>query len=479
MIRQEQKTGKRILKIVVASPGDVKAERESLEEVVSELNRGIAEDRGLQLELGRWETDAYPGFHPEGPQGLIDPILKIVDCDILIGIFYKRFGTPTGDSKSGTEHEFKTAFEAWKAKGSPQVMVYFNQLASTPKTKVETDQWGLVLEFQENFPKEGLWWPYEGKDDFVKLVRNHLTNFIRAKFPLQRPTPSRGGYEGSATGRGVSGAGAGDSGSPRPGSRCQSPRTGKRIVRAYREAIPRDMPIAWNAVRGQLQLFESLGVRAELARKVIDELDPLFGKCQSGRHSKPVHLVIVVGHRVDEPGRLVPRFPASKEQQAKGVLLGAIRDLYDDEHEMVGLASAASGADILAHEIFVELGIESTICLPMPADGFASLEFKGQDDWRSRFLRLKGDRKLMVLSDRKGLPRWLRGSSLDPWERRNKWVMNVALAWGARRISLIAFWDGMEVGDASSGTAKMVRLAKDTGQVNIVRIDSKQLLASG
>ena len=209
MSRQEQKTGKRTLKIVVASPGDVKAERESLEEVVSELNRGIAEDRGLQLELGRWETDAYPGFHPEGPQGLIDPILKIENCDILIGIFWKRFGTPTGDVKSGTEHEFETAFKAWKAKGSPQVMAYFNQQASTPKTKAEADQWGLVLAFQESFPKEGLWWPYEGKDDFVKLVRNHLTNFIREKFHLQRPPPSRGGYEGSATGQEASGAGAG------------------------------------------------------------------------------------------------------------------------------------------------------------------------------------------------------------------------------------------------------------------------------
>jgi hypothetical protein len=53
------------------------------------------------LEVHRWETDSYPGFHPEGPQGLIDPILKIEDCDILIGIFWRRFGTPTTDAKSG------------------------------------------------------------------------------------------------------------------------------------------------------------------------------------------------------------------------------------------------------------------------------------------------------------------------------------------------------------------------------------------
>jgi hypothetical protein len=63
-----------ILRIVVASPGDVQAERDALTTVVEELNRGIAPDRSLRLELRRWETDAYPGFHPEGPQSLIDPI---------------------------------------------------------------------------------------------------------------------------------------------------------------------------------------------------------------------------------------------------------------------------------------------------------------------------------------------------------------------------------------------------------------------
>ena len=245
---------------------------------------------------------------------------------------------------------------------------------------------------------------------------------------------------------------------------------------------PRICPLRGDAARVQLQLFERLGVRAELARKVIDDLDPLFGKHQSGRHSKPVHLVIVAGHRMDEPDRPVPRFPAAREQQAKELLLGAIRGLYGEKHELVGLASAASGTDILAHEIFGELGIESTICLPMPVDNFARLVFMGQDDWRSRFMLLKDDlklRKLMVLSDRAGLPRWLQGSDLDPWERGNEWVMNIALAWGARHISLIAFWDGREFGDAPGGTAHMVRLAEDAGRVNIVRIDSKQLLTNG
>lgn len=84
-----------LYRIVVASPGDVQAERDALPAVLEELNRSIAATQGLRLELGRWETDAYPGFHPQGPQGLFDPLLRIEDCDMLLGIFWKRFGTPT------------------------------------------------------------------------------------------------------------------------------------------------------------------------------------------------------------------------------------------------------------------------------------------------------------------------------------------------------------------------------------------------
>ena len=176
-----------ILRIVVASPSDVQPERDALSGVVDELNRGIAGERGLRLELVRWETDAYPGFHPEGPQGLIDAILRIEDCDILIGIFWKHFGTPVSDAGSGTAHEFQRAYEAWQQHQRPHIMMYFNQRAYTPKTPAEAEQWAKVLAFRASFPKEGLWWSYRGKAQFEKLVRRHLTQLI-----LRELRPSSG-----------------------------------------------------------------------------------------------------------------------------------------------------------------------------------------------------------------------------------------------------------------------------------------------
>jgi hypothetical protein len=47
---------------------------------------------------------------------------------------------------------------------------------------------------------------------------------------------------------------------------------------------------------------------------------------------------------------------------------------------------------------------------------------------------------------------------------------------GADRITLVVLWDQKPGGDAPGGTAHMVSLAKDAGNVHIISIDSNQLL---
>jgi hypothetical protein len=71
-------------------------------------------------------------------------------------------------------------------------MMYFNQRSYTPKHKSEADQWGLVLNFKENYPRQGLWWPYSGKVNFEKLIRQHLSSFI-LNYKHAAVPPDRGG----------------------------------------------------------------------------------------------------------------------------------------------------------------------------------------------------------------------------------------------------------------------------------------------
>jgi carboxypeptidase C (cathepsin A) len=173
---------KRELKVVIASPNDVTKEREALNEVIQEVNDDTDEDLDLILKAVRWETDTYPGFHVDGPQGLVDSILKIEDCDILIGIFWKRFGTHTPDGRTGTEHEFHRAYEAWQKNKKPHIMMYFSRQKYSPETLEESKQQTAVLEFKRDFPKEGLYWEYRTLKEFRQDVFKHLKNYLRNNF---------------------------------------------------------------------------------------------------------------------------------------------------------------------------------------------------------------------------------------------------------------------------------------------------------
>ncbi|WP_208545981.1 hypothetical protein [Paraburkholderia hospita] len=46
----------------------------------------------------------------------------------------------------------------------------------------------------------------------------------------------------------------------------------------------------------------------------------------------------------------------------------------------------------------------------------------------------------------------------------------------AKRVTLLAMWDGMDTGESSAGTAYMVKLARDSGAFALESIDTKQLI---
>ena len=168
----------KIFRVFVASPGDVKRERDSLLGVVNELNRtfdALIPEAGIRVELLRWETDASPDMGR--PQEIINT--QIQDYDIFIGIFSRRFGTPTGTADSGTAEEFEIAFNKRSANGKPRIMIYFNVASGpTPRSSEEIKQLGKVVEFRERLDKLGLTWDYEGDSLFPGAIRPHLIKAI-------------------------------------------------------------------------------------------------------------------------------------------------------------------------------------------------------------------------------------------------------------------------------------------------------------
>jgi hypothetical protein len=164
-----------IWRVLVSSPNDVKDERDSISRAIHSVNLALeASGKDLRLQVGKWETDVPPGLHERGGQGQIESTLHFADCDILIGIFWKRFGTHVLGDKSGTEREIRLGRKAWRSKGRPKVMVFFSTAAFQSRTTEEARQILAVLEFKEKMKSEGLVCEYSDAREFEALATRHL-----------------------------------------------------------------------------------------------------------------------------------------------------------------------------------------------------------------------------------------------------------------------------------------------------------------
>ena len=167
-----------LYRVFVASPSDVKAERDSLDIIINEINRTTANILGVQLELVKWETHTYPDFG-EDAQGVINKQIGD-DYDIFIGILWGRFGTPTKRESSGTKEEFLRAYNRWKTQDEKiiKIMFYMKE-AGIPVNHIDVDQIKSVQEFKSEIAdKGGLYWPFKDVEEFQSLVRFQLNSAL-------------------------------------------------------------------------------------------------------------------------------------------------------------------------------------------------------------------------------------------------------------------------------------------------------------
>jgi hypothetical protein len=141
-------------RIVVVFPGDVKPEKSLLPKIIDKINKDSANPLGLHIDLWAWDTDTNPTFNALGPQGAIDEDFEIESCDLVIGIFWHRLGTPTKDGLTGTEHELHLAYQVWLNQEKPEIMVYFLQADYLPKTEEECQQLERLLRFKAEFARD-------------------------------------------------------------------------------------------------------------------------------------------------------------------------------------------------------------------------------------------------------------------------------------------------------------------------------------
>ena len=156
----------RKIKVLVASPSDVAAERKIAEEVIRDWNTVNADERQLMLEAVLWESHSAPDFG-DRVQGILNK--QIVDqCDFAIGIFWTRIGTDTGAAPGGAVEEI----ERMIGLGKP-VMLYFSDVPVSPK-KIDLRQKQILDDYRVSVQKQALTGEYEELEEFRILLSHHL-----------------------------------------------------------------------------------------------------------------------------------------------------------------------------------------------------------------------------------------------------------------------------------------------------------------
>jgi hypothetical protein len=161
-----------LLRIFVASPGDVSEERQLLDREVDTLNRTLGVTQGARFELEKWETHTWPGFGLDA-QAVINE--QIEPYDIFVGIMWARIGTPTLRAASGTIEEFDNAYALWATHKRPTILLYFRNTPFQPKGKEQRQQHEAVSEFRKAVKaKGGLFRSYDAPTEFARLAYEHL-----------------------------------------------------------------------------------------------------------------------------------------------------------------------------------------------------------------------------------------------------------------------------------------------------------------
>lgn len=158
-----------LIKVFIASPGDVSAQRDEVEKIIWDWNNEHTNSTNVILMPIRWENNssAQYAINKEGQAVINEQILET--SDILIAIFGNRLGTRTKNNKSGTIEEINVFYE----QHSRGVGIFF---VDTKASDDLLDERKLVLLYREHLSKDerGLYQTYD-----VRHIRHFISKQVR------------------------------------------------------------------------------------------------------------------------------------------------------------------------------------------------------------------------------------------------------------------------------------------------------------
>lgn len=178
-----------------------------------------------------------------------------------------------------------------------------------------------------------------------------------------------------------------------------------------------------------------------------------------------MNISLFTGHRVDEPGRTPPRFPAHLAAAAAKRIASLLTP-------GLALSSLANGGDILLQEAALAAGLERHIVLPMPFERFVqrSVITAAPGDWERRARSIwaatpAANRHILDVPP-----------SDNPFVACNDALLTLARSFG-QEMRLIALWNGQDSG-RPGGAGDMIAKARMAG-IAVVVIDPAELGQTG
>ena len=169
---------RKIVKIFLASPGDLQEERRAAKSVVDEFNNNWADHLSYHVELVGWEdTISVYGR----PQATINRDLE--QCEFFIGMMWKRWGTSpavSGPFSSGFEEEFRTSVSNREKRGSPEISLFFKTVGADLQ-RDPGDELKKVLAFKKQIVAEKaiLFGTFDSIAEFRGKIQRCITRYVQ------------------------------------------------------------------------------------------------------------------------------------------------------------------------------------------------------------------------------------------------------------------------------------------------------------
>ena len=131
-------------KVFIASPDDVISERDMIEKEINKINIP-----NVRLKVIRWEND-LPSTSGTRPQDLINNYL-LDECDLLVGLFWTKFGKKTKNADSGTVEEI----EKFILNRKPVILYFFDKPINP--LSINSEDIDKIKQFREKYKDNGIY----------------------------------------------------------------------------------------------------------------------------------------------------------------------------------------------------------------------------------------------------------------------------------------------------------------------------------